>query len=420
MLSGRSLIVAVAALLSSLPLQANPCVDCHRTVTPGIVSDWNLSKHSRQKVDCAACHGDKHKTAADARNAELPTPATCARCHAERVRQHSAGKHGKAWAAMEAMPTIHWQPMTMTEGLKGCGGCHKIGMKGLSEGQSAATTKVAFGGASCDSCHTRHTFAIEEARSPETCRSCHMGFDHAQWEMYSSSRHGIRHDLVKSGVLPASAAAPTCQTCHMPEGNHEVRTAWGFLGVRLPLPDDKEAAANRTTLLQALGLFDTEGKPTPRFEAAKSVDIARLTQADWQAERDKMKAVCRACHASSFVVLELAKGDRIIQEADQQVAAAIRIVADLYKDGYLVKPKSYSSAFPDLLTFHDAPTPIEQRLFVMFMEHRMRAFQGAFHNSPDYALWYGWSELRRDLVEIKEMARVIRGTPKPGDGAREK
>jgi hypothetical protein len=27
------------------------------------------------------------------------------------------------------MPTIHWQPMQLTGGEKGCGGCHKIGLK---------------------------------------------------------------------------------------------------------------------------------------------------------------------------------------------------------------------------------------------------------------------------------------------------
>jgi len=53
---------------------------------------------------------------------------------------------------------------------------------------------------------------------------------------------------------------------------------------------------------------------------------------------------------------------------------------------------------------------IENKLFVMFLEHRMRAFQGTFHASPDYALWYGWSELKRDLAEIKELASEMRRT----------
>jgi hypothetical protein len=51
---------------------------------------------------------------------------------------------------------------------------------------------------------------------------------------------------------------------------------------------------------------------------------------------------------------------------------------------------------------------IEQELFVMFLEHRMRTFQGTFHANPDYALWYGWSEMQRSLTEIKEKAAEMR------------
>lgn len=62
---------------------------------------------------------------------------------------------------------------------------------------------------------------------------------------------------------------------------------------------------------------------------------------------------------------------------------AFRTVADLYKSGLLPKPANYAYPFPNLLSFHDAPIAIEQRLFVMFLEHRMRTFQGTFHPSPD-------------------------------------
>ncbi|MBW2075928.1 MAG: cytochrome C, partial [Deltaproteobacteria bacterium] len=50
----------------------------------------------------------------------------------------------------------------------------------------------------------------------------------------------------------------------------------------------------------------------------------------------------------------------------------------------------------------------EQKLFLMFMEHRMRTFQGTFHANPDYAFWYGWSEMQRDLSDIKEMDKDLR------------
>ncbi len=235
-----------------------------------------------------------------------------------------------------------------------------------------------------------------------------MGFDHPQWEMYSSSKHGVRFLLKQMGVLPEAAAAPTCQTCHMQDGDHEVRTAWGFLAVRLPLPEDEQWKQDQITILKALGVLDPEGNPTARLDVVKQADVARLTEEAFQKEREKMIKACSQCHATRFAKRELEKGDRMIKAADRLLAEAITIVADLYTDGILKKPENYAYAYPDLLTFHDAPTPIEQRLFLMHLKHRMRTFQGAFHMNPDYSLWYGWSEMVRDLSEIKAMAQELR------------
>jgi hypothetical protein len=201
----------------------------------------------------------------------------------------------------------------------------------------------------------------------------------------------------------------------MQEGNHEVRTAWGFLAVRLPLPEDEQWAADQATILQGLGVLDPDGNPTGRLEVVKAAQVARLTQEDWDRERDKMLETCNQCHSRNFARAELEKGDGMIKEADRLLAEAIRIVAGLYGDGILEKPDHYPYPFPDLLTFHDAPTPIEQKLFVMHLEHRMRTFQGTFHASPDYALWYGWSEMQRDLTEIRAMEKELRKATRDTD-----
>ena len=387
---------------------AQECLQCHRTVTPNIVSDWQVSQHSRNEVNCSTCHGEQHRSAQDVHKVEIPTPDTCAVCHETQVQQFKGGKHALGWAAMKAMPTAHWQPMALMEGMKGCGGCHKIGLKTEAEIKELKRDGAGFGTASCDACHTRHIFSRKEAKQPQACQTCHMGIDHPQWEMYSSSKHGVRYLLKQNKTLPETVAAPTCQTCHMQEGNHAVRTAWGFLAVRLPLPEDKQWAADRATILQGLGVLDPDGKPTPRLDVVKAADVARLTQEDWQKERDKMAKTCNQCHSVNFAKRELAKGDQMIKEADRLMAEAIRIIAGLYKEGVLKKPEAYAYPFPDLLTFHDAPTAIEQELFLMFLEHRMRTFQGTFHANPDYALWYGWSEMQRDLTEIKTLAEELR------------
>jgi hypothetical protein len=339
---------------------------------------------------------------------KIPTPELCGECHGDRGEQFKAGKHALAWAAMKAMPTAHHQPMALMEGMKGCGGCHKIGLKSEEEIASLSAEGHAFGVASCDACHTRHTFSVAEARQPQACQTCHMGFDHPQWEMYSSSKHGVRFLLKQIGVLPEDAAAPTCQTCHMPEGDHAVRTSWGFLAVRLPMPDDPQWAADRATILQGLGVLDPAGQPTARLDVVKAASVARLTEEEWAADRDEMLGVCSDCHSENFAKAELEKGDAMIREVDHLMAEAIREVAALYQDGVIAKPADYAHPFPDLLTFHDAATSVEQRLFKMFLKHRMRAFQGTFHANPDYALWYGWSEMVQDLTEVREMASVMR------------
>jgi hypothetical protein len=148
------------------------------------------------------------------------------------------------------------------------------------------------------------------------------------------------------------------------------------------MPDDKQWAADRATILQGLGVLDPDGKPTGRLDVVKAADVARLTQESWQKERDKTIKTCNRCHSVNFAKAELAKGDQMIREADRLMAEAILTIAGLYKEGILPKP--------------------------MFLEHRMRAFQGTFHANPDYALWYGWSEMQRDLTEIKEMASEMR------------
>ncbi|MGB5573037.1 MAG: multiheme c-type cytochrome [Thermoanaerobaculia bacterium] len=387
---------------------ANVCVDCHTEVTPNIVDDWNLSKHSEADVTCDACHGEGHSGAEDVDKVSLPTLNTCNDCHSDQVTQFSAGKHALAWAAMEAMPTTHALPMALTQGMKGCGGCHKLGIKSDEAIQTLKDEGSKFGHASCDACHTRHSFSLEEARQPQACQTCHMGFDHPQWEMYSASKHGVRYLLKQNGILPETAAAPTCQTCHMRNGDHEVRTPWGFLAVRLPLPEDEQWKADQITILQALGVLDPEGNPTARLDIVKAAQVARLTQEEFDAERAKILAACSDCHSENFAKAEMAKGDDLIREVDHLLAEAIRVITGLYADGILEKPEGYAYAFPDLLTFHDAPTPIEQTLFEMHLKHRMRAFQGAFHANPDYALWYGWSEMVRDLADIQEMAEEMR------------
>ncbi|HNQ51177.1 MAG TPA: multiheme c-type cytochrome [Candidatus Omnitrophota bacterium] len=399
---------AVMCLCVSRAFAAPDCVECHTRVTPDIVLDWKASKHAGASIGCGACHGTEHAGARDADKASIPTQAVCGKCHAKQSGRYLKGKHARAWEAMKAMPTVHRQAQTLIDGMLGCGGCHKIGVKPESEIRGLGRKRGGYGMTACNACHTRHRFSVQEARQPQACQTCHMGFDHPQWEMYSGSKHGVRYLLQQNKVLAEGLQAPSCQMCHMKEGDHMVRTAWGFLAVRLPMPQDEQWAADRAVILRALGVIDAAGKTTPRFEAVKIIDAVRLTQEDWQQERDRMIKTCSQCHSGRFVKTRFEKNDQMIREADRLMAEAVTIVGGLYEDGILKDPAGGTTGYPDLLAFHDVSSAIEQKLFRMFAEYRMRAFQGAFHNNPDYTFWYGWSAMQQALTEIRETAARMR------------
>jgi len=391
-------LVLLAGGMASAAAKKSTCVDCHQKVTPGVVQQHLEGKMGKKGIDCSACHGSAHNKMDDAGLAKMPTPETCAGCHSKQADQFKAGKHNLAWIASSSMPMMGHQPKAVAgEGYKGCSSCHKIGAK-----SGAEISQMRYGHAQCDSCHTRHSFKKSEAQDPRACMTCHMGFDHPQWEMWSTSKHGTIWQIEGKD----SKRAPTCQTCHMSNGDHNVMTSWGFLALRLP-EDDKDWMNDRVAILQALGVLDEKGTPTARLDLVKAGKVARLTKEEFQKERDKMTVICAKCHGASYAKGQLDAADLVIKDADKVMAEAIRVVQGLYKDGVLVRPEGWTMA-PDLLQFYEAKTSVEQDLYVMFMEYRMRAFEGAFHMNPDYMHWYGWAPMKETLQKIKDEAAKLR------------
>ncbi len=393
---------------------AEKCISCHQKITPKIVSDWKISRHAESDVSCIDCHGSKHKTMKDYSLARLPDELVCAECHQDQYDQFMKGKHSLGWKAMMALPVSHMEPVELIQESRGCGGCHTMGIKPKKDRQMLKKMGFRYEVNSCDECHTRHTFSKKEALDPQACQKCHMGFDHPQWEIWSSSKHGERYMARSRGNLSKRASAPTCQFCHLPNGTHTNRTAWGFFALRLPLPKDKQWKEDRITILKALGVLDPHtGKPTERLNVVKSLDMVRLTEEDFQKERERLIKRCTYCHSEQYVRKQLELGDRMIRKADHLMAEAIRIVAGLYRDGILKKPKHYKYAYPDFLYFYrTGGSHIDQLLFKMFMKDRMRIYEGIFHGNPDYAYWYGWAAMTKDLAEIKEIAKILRATHK--------
>ena len=433
------------------------CIGCHTDTTPGIVKQYLESPMANTRSDegpvgCTDCHGEEHVTAEDYDKAELPTMDTCGECHKKQRKQFKKGKHYLSWFGMKSQIAWHGQPGSITqEGYRGCSGCHKIGKKGLKGIQDGITgaleydggeeqSKYHYGNVQCDACHTRHTFRKSEARDPRACSNCHMGFDHPQWEMYMSAKHGIIWDIEKNVNYGGEQRAPTCQKCHMMDGDHEVVTPWGFLGLRIPtkqnvlalievapqlkeplttlaaaLPegnyigvdDDPEWTLDRATILQAAGVLDSNFQPTERFIEIVVQGRAARGPDEFNMIRKKMMANCNECHAKDFVQAHFDASDEILKAADHLFAGAIRAVQGLYTDGILQKPEGWDFA-PDLLQYYEAKTDIEQELYLIMLEYRQRTFQGAFHASNDYMHWYGWAPMKTAVNKIMQGVKELR------------
>ncbi len=458
---GMVLIGSISLLLfilfgaNSAAAEEDKCIGCHLDVTPGIVkqhvdSPMANAKNEDDKVSCDTCHGDEHTTMDDYAKASMPTAETCGDCHEDQLKQYRAGKHNLAWFAMKSQIAWHSIPPALAkEGYRGCSGCHKMGQKGLlgvQEGNMGALkydggeeeSHYRYGNAQCDACHTRHSFRKSEALDPRACSNCHMGFDHPQWEMYISSKHGIIWQIENQGSM--DGRAPTCQKCHMEKGDHNVSTPWGFLGLRIPtkenvlalikvapslekpltslaaaLPtgnfddvdDDPQWTFDRAIILQAAGVLDANLQPTARFVEIVVQGRAARGPEEFNKLRTKMKATCSECHSNDYVDAHFKAGDEIIKASDHLYAKAIQAVQGLYKDGILTKPEGWEYA-PDLLQYYHAKTKVEQELYLIMLEYRQRAFQGAFHVSNDYAHWYGWAPLNTAVNIILEEVEKMR------------
>ena len=402
-------LVLVALVLAVTPLQAktSECEECHVKITPGLVKDFNRGVMSKT-LTCKACHGSSHQGNDDVDKAKLPTIATCQMCHDEQAEQYLAGKHAKGELAIKVLPFTHGQPQPYIAGQKGCNGCHTMGLVDA-KSRDTEWRKYYKYGMDCQNCHTRHAFSKAEAAEPEACMTCHEGFDHPQWEMWSSSKHGVTYLLDRE-----AHRGPKCQDCHMPGGDHRVRTAVGFLGLDLT-SQDPEMQQYQAVILKGLGVLDADGNPTALMDVVKAGDLARLDAETFQAERKRITDTCKQCHSANFVNENIKNADLQLKEVNKVFADAIEIVAGLRRDGY-IKVKEGEGVYPQLLQFYEVDTEIEQILYEMFMDHRMKAFQATYHINPDYATWYGYAKMKKDLVEIRELDHAMRaGHPAKSD-----
>lgn len=374
-LAGRGIQTWAAALLLAASLRGGTCLPCHREKTPAAVRQWAQSAHARAGVGCEACHGSDH--ARLDRDGARVGLQVCGACHPRALEEHRSSRHGMGlhtgWGCLRNQPG---------QDPGACRFCHEAGSDAPKAGvqcarflkQSPAMRAVGCNAChqvetSCAACHTGHDTDLKVVRNPNVCATCHMGPDHPQWEMWQTSRHGTLYTSAGPGI------GPSCQTCHMPKGTHEV--------------------SGGLTLTPA-------GDPLPK-----------AAQAD---QRAAMLRVCAGCHTPTFAKRELSRDDAVQAESRILVKEAEGIVGDLADHGLLDPMPDQRPPHPlrgqqlvmDGQMLYEDTSHIERLLFKMKKYDYAKAVKGAFHQNPAYAHWYGNAELKMDLVDIRAEASRLR------------
>ena len=359
-----------AFLLSTL--SDSSCEGCHRKLDAALYAQWRRSAHARVNVGCAGCHGSDHEAVFAAKG--RVSAGVCGTCHEQIVADFATSGHATTEADAEASARFLAQSGAMQ--IEGCMGCHSIGRR-FEDGS--------VGG--CNKCHPGHAFSAEVAREPEACEVCHVGPDHPQMEAYRTSVHGVLYAVNRD-----PSEAPTCVTCHMPEGTHG-------------------SVANLTLGHIASGAA-LDGEISP------NIPMRRMSRDEMAENRKRMLDACGPCHTTRFARESLRRADEVKRGADALVAEARALIQALHDDGCL--DPMPSDRLPHPVVGHalvlggdqvyEDTSAIEGMFFRMFRFYHSTTFKSAYHQSPDYTHWKGNAFLKMELDRIRSEARRLRQT----------
>jgi hydroxylamine dehydrogenase len=413
------------------------CVDCHTALNPGLVQAWKKSGHSEsnlariralkptdprfykraqleeveknlrslgklgagqklKEVGCIDCHVDVNttKTAHHAKDLRMPTADVCGACHLQQFAERESERDTAVWPndqwpkgrpshALDYRANVEtgiWAGMAQREIAEGCTACHNNQNK-------------------CDTCHTRHTFSLVEARKPEACATCHNGVDHNNFEAYMLSKHGTVYRTdggswnwdvrLRDAVAKGGQTAPTCQSCHM-----EYKGEYGHNLVR------KVRWAN--------------------YPAVPG--IAENIASDWSRQRlEAWVGTCSQCHSGRFARAYLELMDKGTLQGLEKAKEAYAVVERLHKDGLLPGQKTNRPGPPApekdgaAQFFHlfwtkaNNPTWIEFEASDMINQQLPKLHVGLAHVNPGgWTYTEGWQPLNIRYAKIMDYDTQIR------------
>ncbi|NNG00987.1 MAG: hydroxylamine oxidase [Desulfobacteraceae bacterium] len=261
---------------------------------------------------------------------------------------------------------------------------------------------------SCSACHTRHSFSIEIARKPETCKECHEGPDVPAYKVYRASKHGNIYSSISAKwdftkvpwTIGEDFTAPTCAACHISrldntdgdivaQRTHQMsdRLSWRIFGLVYAHP---QPANPDTTLIK-----NREGFQLPT-NLDGTMAASHLIDRDIQKERrDKMTAICLNCHGSSWVNGHFQRYEHVIQQSNASVQTATQLMDQIWRKGLARGPYHKGNLFDEAI----------ERKWVdiwLFYANSVR-FTSAMGGGGDYAVFangnYSLSQQLSEMVE---------------------
>jgi hypothetical protein len=442
----------------------------HSKITPGAareVEGLGLKVSSEQipaelagvVVGCAECHllrPDAHTDTFehnDYRVHNVVSPADCAVCHAVEASQFSKnimsrahgnlqenalyqdlGRHviGKAARAEGELSFDGADPEIAAQGCLYCHGTRlqvtgvetretdlgEMSFPTLAGWPNQGVGRINLDGSlgSCSACHTRHTFSIEMARKPYTCKECHVGPDVPVYKVYSASKHGnIYHSKQQDWDFEAvpwkvgeDFRAPTCAACHVSllvgadgevivERSHQMnnRIATRIFGLVYSHAHPKNP--------DTTGIRNKDGLPLPTaFDGTPASDF--LIDAVEQAKRrGEMQAVCLSCHGTSWVRGHFERYDKAHESTNAATRVATGLLQEIWNRGYAKGPAAGGSPFDEA---------IERRWAdVWLLYANSIRFASAMAGGGDYAVFAdGYYSHSKQLSELQEWLTERKGT----------
>jgi len=409
-------------------------------------------------VGCAECHtlrSGEHSDHVEHNGYDIHivvSPKDCATCHATEADQYSKNIMAHAYKnladnavyqdlqrtiigkPMFEKGRVHYDPPDEATKAEACYYCHgtKLTVTGFEirntdvgdvklpqidgwPNQGVGRLNLDGSRGACTPCHPRHTFSIETARKPYTCKECHVGPDVPSFKVYMSSKHGNIYSSMNKywnfkkvpWTIGKDFTAPTCAVCHLSlltntEGDvvarrtHQMndRLSWRIFGLIYAHPQPLNPD---TTIIR-----NKDGLPLPTdFSGGMAENF--LIAADQQTKRKKtMQTTCRGCHDSFWVQNYWKRYENTIQETNAATRTATKIMADIWKKGYATGIDKGGSPFDEAIEKKWADT-------WLFYANTIR-FSAAMAGGGDFSVFAnGRYHLSKRIQELSDWLEIKAG-----------